>query len=769
MNVKKSILWFLLSICTLSAWPQKVAVVLSGGGAKGVTHIGVLRALEDNGIPIDYIAGTSMGAIIGGLYASGYSPDEMLQIINSEEFTKWVSGKLDLQYTYFFRKGQPDPSWLTFRFKYDSVLQTQLPTNIVSPMRMDFAFLELFSAASAVSGYNFDSLMVPFRCVAADVRNNIPFIMRSGDVGSAIRASMTFPFYFKPIRIDGRLLFDGGMYNNFPSDVVMDDFYPDIIIGSKATGNYSPPADDDVVSQLTSMLMGETKFDLFCDASVLIEPQLKDVNVIDFSYTQAFIDSGYVAAQRLIPQIRMFVLDTVSKEMHDSIRGKFNSRKPELKVNSVEVKGLQQGQALYVANAVMGQVKGRKTNTYYAHDLDLQQVKTGYFKVIGEDRLKSVYPSLIYDTISQRYKFIMDTQYEAAIKADFGGSLSSGATNEIFLQLQYSYWRKVASTIKMNGFFGRFYNSALVGGRVELPGRKPKYVEMEYTFNQFNYYRTKSFFFIDDTPIFLYENNTLLRADIGFPITYKGKIETGLIWGVNRADYFQNNSATAEDIADKTKFSFYSPYLEIEFNTLNRKQYSNQGTRIYTSAQFISGLERHTPGTTSQLEGEYSDYHNYFFVKLIIDKYFYTRSFYRPGINFEFQANSLQSFRNYTSTTLYMPHYAPVYEMSTFYQSVYRPASFAALGMRNIFILSKNIDLRLEGFVMAPFREIKSDKLGQVVYNNLFPALHYILSTGFVYNTPIGPLSASLNFYDDGSPVSFFMNIGYIIFNRSAF
>jgi len=327
----------------------------------------------------------------------------MLQIINSEEFTKWVSGKLDLEYTYFFRKGQPDPSWLSFRFKYDSILQTQLPTNIVSPFRMDFAFLELFSKASAVSGYDFNKLMVPFSCVAADIRNKKPYVMRSGDVGSSIRASMTFPFYFKPIRIDGRLLFDGGMYNNFPSDFVLQDFSPDIIIGCKASGNYDPPNEDDVISQLSNMLMGETHFNVFCDASVLIEPTLKSVNVIDFSNTAAFIDSGYVATQRLIPQIRQFVVDTVSQALHDKIRKQFNDRKPELRVNSVEVRGLQQGQALYVANAILGQVNRRKSNTYYSQDLSIEEVKTGFFKVLGENRLKSAYPTLVYDSVSQRY------------------------------------------------------------------------------------------------------------------------------------------------------------------------------------------------------------------------------------------------------------------------------------------------------------------------------------------------------------------------------
>jgi NTE family protein len=767
--VKKIRLLFLFLICLISAYSQKVAVVLSGGGAKGVTHIGVLRALEENGIPIDYIAGTSMGAIIGGLYAAGYSPDQMQQLINSEEFSKWVSGKLDMEYTYFFRQGQPDPSWLSFKFKYDSTLQTQLPTNIVSPVRMDFAFLELFSEASAAAGYDFNKLMIPFRCVAADIRHNKPYIMKQGDLGSSIRASMTFPFYFKPIRMDGRLLFDGGMYNNFPSDVVMEDFFPDIIIGSKAAGNYDPPNEDDVVSQLTSMLMGETKFDLYCDASVLIEPELKDVNVIDFSNTEAFIDSGYVSTMRLIPQIRQFVLDTVTQDMHNAIRKRFNDRKPELKVNSVEVRGLQQGQALYIANAIIGQVNDWKSNTYYAHDLNIEEVKSGYFKVLGENRLKSAYPSLLFDTISSRYKFVFDAQYEKGLEADFGGSLSSGATNEIFLQLQYSYWRKVVSSAKFNGYFGRFYNSALLEGRMEIPGRKPKYLEMQYTFNQFNYFRTKSFFFIDDTPLFLYENNTYFRTDAGFPITYKGKIETGLTWGTNRAEYFQTNTATQEDVADKTKFAFYSPYLEIEFNTLNRKQFSDRGSRLFASVQLVSGLEKHTAGSTSILKGSYTDYHNYFVVKFMFDKYFLPGKLFRPGISIEIQANSLESFRNYTSTTLYMPGYTPVYAMSTIYQSVYRPVGYTALGLRNIFAVSKNIDFRLEGFLMAPFHEISSNNLQQAVKSKLFPALHHIISASFVYNTPIGPLSSSLNFYDDGTPASFFINIGYIIFNRSAF
>jgi NTE family protein len=363
----------------------------------------------------------------------------------------------------------------------------------------------------------------------------------------------------------------------------------------------------------------------------------------------------------------------------------------------------------------------------------------------------------------------MDAQYEKGINANFGGSLSSGGSNEIFLQLKYSLWKKAAYTARVNGSFGRFYNSALAGGRIELAGKKPKYVEAEYTFNQFNYFRTGSFFFVDATPSYLYENNTHFRLDMGFPITYKGKLETGLTFGLNRSDYFQTNSPTTEDKEDKTKFNFISPYVEMEFNTLNRKQYSNQGYRVYTSFQFVSGLEKHYPGTTSVLQGNYAKNHNYFIFKFLYDKYFSVGKVYKPGVNFEFQANNLDSFRNFTSTTLFMPIYCPLYEMATVYQSVFRPTGFLSLGMRNVLSISKNLDFRAEAFLMAPIRELSSNSSQQVVKSELFPALHQVLSASFAYNTPIGPLSASLNYYGNSIPVSFFINVGYIIFNRSAF
>ncbi|MCK5823420.1 MAG: patatin-like phospholipase family protein, partial [Bacteroidales bacterium] len=216
LHFKYIILLFILITFKTNIYSQKVGLVLSGGGAKGIAHIGVIKALEENGIPIDYVAGTSMGAIIGGLYAIGLTPEEMEDLIKSDDFQKWAFGKLEESDTYFFKMKEKNSSMVEMKFTTDkdSVLKPILPTNIIPNHQMDLAFLKIYSQACAKANYNFDSLFIPFRCVATDIYKNKAVAFSQGVLSSTIRASMTFPFYFKPITIKNTLFFDGGMKNN---------------------------------------------------------------------------------------------------------------------------------------------------------------------------------------------------------------------------------------------------------------------------------------------------------------------------------------------------------------------------------------------------------------------------------------------------------------------------------------------------------------------------------------------------------------------------
>ena len=139
----------LFSACiAVAMMAQSVGLVLSGGGAKGIAHIGVIQALEDNEIPIDYITGTSMGAIVGGLYASGFTPDEMMQVLMSKDFSDWSTGVVNENLVYYFDRKTPTPAMVKLNFVEDDSVKLKLdllPSSLINPLPMNFGFLELFT------------------------------------------------------------------------------------------------------------------------------------------------------------------------------------------------------------------------------------------------------------------------------------------------------------------------------------------------------------------------------------------------------------------------------------------------------------------------------------------------------------------------------------------------------------------------------------------------------------------------------------------------
>ena len=145
---KIAVLTALLFAALQIGYAQKVGLVLSGGGAKGAAHIGVIKALEENGIPIDYITGTSAGAIVGSLYAMGYTPEEMVELMLSEEFSYWQTGTVENEYKYYFKRPDPTPEFGHFSIDMTDSLQVKasfLPQSLINPIQMNQAFMALFS------------------------------------------------------------------------------------------------------------------------------------------------------------------------------------------------------------------------------------------------------------------------------------------------------------------------------------------------------------------------------------------------------------------------------------------------------------------------------------------------------------------------------------------------------------------------------------------------------------------------------------------------
>ncbi|MCX6307514.1 MAG: patatin-like phospholipase family protein, partial [Bacteroidia bacterium] len=278
--MKRLLFFFFLSTFLTHSSAQKVGLVLSGGGAKGIAHIGLIQALEENGIPIDYITGTSIGAVVGGLYAMGYSPAEMLELVKSEEFKNWRNGTVENQYMDFFRKPDPTPEILVTSISLkDSVINPKkfLPNSLLNPVQLNFAFLKLCAQSTGQCRGDFDHLFVPFRSLASNVYTRKSYVFRKGDLGDAIRASMSFPFVFKAIKVNGNLMYDGAIYNNYPVNVMTSDFHPDFMIGCVVDNLQKLPDDYDMMGQLKNMIMHPTSDSISSGKGIQLNLNLDEV------------------------------------------------------------------------------------------------------------------------------------------------------------------------------------------------------------------------------------------------------------------------------------------------------------------------------------------------------------------------------------------------------------------------------------------------------------------------------------------------------------
>ena len=742
---------------------QKVAVVLSGGGAKGVTHIGFLKALEENNIPIDYIAGTSMGAVIGGFYACGYTPLQIEEFITSEKFERWSNRNNNNDYLNFYKNYEPNSSWISVHFTYKKKIISKLPTNIVSPYEMDFTFLELFSSSSAAANYNFDSLYVPFRCVASDIDSSQAIILRKGQLEKAIRASMTFPFFFKPIKINGKLLFDGGMYNNFPVDVALKDFKPDVIIGCKAAGNYDSPEKNDVISQIQNMLMKNTNYNIPLEKGVIIEPELGSINIFDFSHNEAFIDSGYFATLKKMEQIKKLVKKRYSKSFRHRKRMEFSAKEPPLIIDSINISGLNPNQKKYVEGIL-------KHSEKY---VTIGELKNQYFKLVLDNMIDDIFPEMKYNYKTGLFDLNLNIEKTDNFEAEFGGNISSNAINEAFFGLRYKYMGKKTINLNANAYFGRFYSSVNLMGRIDFSRKIPYYLSAQFIFNNKDYFKNTTYFFQDKKPSYLIRNENFFSFEAGFPTSDAGKCALGFNAGALNDNYYQSNDFTRIDSADLTTFNTFTPFLFYELNSLNRKQYASAGVRLFFSFKYFIGIELNKPGTTSSKTSidDYEENHDFFHLDIIYDNYFDSFKKMKFGFYSELHLSSQGFFHNYVSSILVAKPFQPIPESKTLFLPNYRAFNYFALGFKDIISFTNSFDLRIEGYYFQPFRQISNNFFdNSPYYRKSFSDKSFILSTSFVYHSPIGPVSLDLNFYDrTRDSFSFLVNIGFIIFNKSIF
>jgi len=758
---KYLLLFCLLLILFPTAQAQKIGLVLSGGGAKGITHIGVIKALEENNIPIDYVAGTSMGAIVGGMYSMGFTVEEMIATIKSNDFKHWTTGEIDSNYKYYYRNADPKPSFVEISFNVHNIdsinlKSAVLPTNIISPRQMNYAFVPLTSQANAVAGGDFDKLFVPFRCVASDIYNKEAVVFRYGVLGDAIHASLSYPFMFKPVVIDNRLLFDGGIFNNFPVDVMRTDFKPDFMIGSVVANNPRKPDERDILMQIQNMIMSRTDYTIPKKEGVLLKFNMPNFKLFDFTRVDEMVKLGYDSTIKHMDEIKARVHRRISTEEINLKRKSFRDRYPELKFQHVEVEGVDSLQKNYIQQVF------HNDNEVFT----LKDFKEAYFKLISDDKIMEVIPHAVYNSSRGNFDLHLKVKIQDHLKVMLGGNVSSSTSNQAYFGLSYQNLTEYAKSVYVDAQFGKVYNGLGIGGRIEIPAQKSWYVKMAIILHKFDYFEGDQIFYNDNRTSNFRQNEIYSKVSAGFPLSMKGRLEFGVGYGLLTDNYYLNRALiTSTTKQDESSFSLGSLFCRIESYTLNNVMYPTKGYSHSSSLQLIGGEQ--TYNSSLFPESNSNDmFDTWIQWRAKHEQYIQLSRHFTLGTYGEIALSSRKLLQNYTSTVIEAPAFHPTPYSRTVFNEAYSANQFAAFGLKPIYHLSKDLHLRGEAYWFVPYQTIDRAADNSAYYSKPFYSSQFLGEGSLVYNFRIASAGMFVNYYSSAaSKWNFGINIGFLLFN----
>lgn len=761
--MKKVFITFALLLLMLPGWSQKVGLVLSGGAAKGIAHLGVIKALEENEIPIDFVVGTSMGGIVAGCYAAGMSPGQIEEIILSKEFLLWVTGKLEEGHNYYFARKEDDPSFLRLNLSLDSTFSISLNTSIVNDLSLNFALAEKFAQPSAIAKNNFDSLFVPLRVVASDIFTQSEVILSKGSLSSALRATQTVPFFYNPIRVDGKYLFDGGVYNNFPVSVALSEFSSDVLIGSNVSSKtykqYPYGKDDHLISRsLLYMLLDNSDPTEIPESGIYIQPDILDYTSFDFSKARALIDSGYNQTLRQMDEIKEKISRRITCEEVTEMRNKFNSQSAPLIIEEIQFDGFNRNQQKFINRFFNG---GKRP-------LNFSQVKSGYYRLVSHDYFNNLYPGFVYNEGSHDFDFSLTKRPQNNFQVDFGGVIATRNISNIYLGMNYYYFNRTLTHASANFAAGNFYKSAQMKARIDYPNRGQFYLEPFAIFNSWDYLEGNDLVVTNETPTILNRIDRNVGAALGVPIgkNYKLTIEGSYV--NNRDNYANSGVFATTDTLDQLKVQGSRAGLAFTTNSLNRKQYANQGRAYSFALDWFGVIENHVPGSTSVANQPTNDYRSWIRTKVSLEQYF-KQGIYSAGYVFEGVLSNQPVFSNYMGTIINAPAFNPIQDSKTLLLQNFRAFNYVAGGWRNVFTIRKSLDFRLEGYLFKPLEAIVKSQNQEATLDSDFTKIYFAATAGLVLHSTIGPISLNVNYYDDDeNPFGVLLHVGFLLFNKTS-
>lgn len=453
--MKKILVSLLLLVFLLpGAHPErkKVALVLSGGGAKGIAHVGAIKVLEEAGIPVDYVVGTSMGAIVGGLYAIGYNAESLDSIVRRQDWNFLLGDRVNRNDLSFSEKESTEK--YVFSLPFGQGRTTRMPAGFVNGQNIYNLFSDL--TIGYHDSLDFSKLPVPFACIAANIVNGREIVLKEGNLVQAMRASMAIPGFFTPVRIDSLVLVDGGIVNNFPVDVAKA-MGADIIIGVDVQGDLKDAENlkgmRGVVGQLINLLCMNKYEDNLKMTDIRIRPEVEEYSAASFNADaiDVMIRRGEVAARMQLGQLKTLKKQLEGEEVVS--RADKSAVKDTFYVNKIYLRGIPAEEESWLHRVIR-----LKENSFMTLD-ELHRA------------IASLYGTKAFTEVT--YRLTGGPVYNLEL------TLTESRMN--VLNLGFRFDTEEMAAILLNT---RFNLKALVGSKLALTARLSKnpYVRLDYSF-----------------------------------------------------------------------------------------------------------------------------------------------------------------------------------------------------------------------------------------------------------------------------------------------
>lgn len=556
-----AVLLIFLVLCEFSFGERKkVGLVLSGGGAKGVAHIGVLKVLEEAGIPIDYIAGTSMGAIVGGLYSVGYRAGALDSLVREQDWTFLLSDKV-YRYDLPFSEKESNEKYL-ISIPFGEGRKIKVPAGFISGQNIYNLFSEL--TIGNHDSASFMELPIPFSCVSANLINGKEVVMSSGKLPLAMRASMAIPGAFAPVVLDSMLLVDGGISNNFPADVVKK-MGAEIIIGvDLSTGLKDMQGLNNimgVVDQLTSFMgMASYKKNLEL-VDLYMNPNLKGYNAASFN--REAIDTMILRGERVARSKWDEIIklkERIGLPLDENASPKMDNRfltTDSIPLGQIRLAGIRKNDERWIRRQM-----GLKENSI----ITKEELHGAIGVLYGTGAFAQVSYALHGSTV---YDLVLTVVEKPTSSLNFGFRFDSEEMASILLNTTLSH-------------------RALKGSRLSLTGRLSKnpYALVDYSFGNTFLRKAGLSYMYKYNDINLYDRGDKVdnltfsyhRGDLNFSDIYlrNYKFQVGI-----RYEYFKYTSAlyNVDYISNNVKSNgLFSYYVSANYDTYDKKYYPDKGT-----------------------------------------------------------------------------------------------------------------------------------------------------------------------------------------------